>query len=36
VETGKPTTWIVENVLNCKGRNFAQGKQRLGELLAMC
>lgn len=36
VEAGKPQTWIIENILNCRGRNFAQGKQRFTELLALC
>ncbi len=34
LEAGKPTTWIVENLLGCKGRNFAQGKQKLSELVS--
>ena len=35
VDCGKPHTWIVENVLGFKGRNFSQGKQKLSELLAV-
>ena len=30
--TGKSPTWIIENVLNMKGRKFAEGKVRLAEL----
>lgn len=29
---GKSPTWIIENILNMKGRKFAEGKVRLAEL----
>ena len=29
---GKSPTWIIENILNMKGRKFADGKARLAEL----
>lgn len=29
---GKSPTWIIENILNMKGRKFAEGKARLAEL----
>ncbi len=35
LQAGKPVTWIVENLLGCKGRNFAQGKQRFHDLLQL-
>lgn len=31
---GKSPTWIIENILNMKGRKFAEGKIRLAELKA--
>ncbi|MEG3899952.1 MULTISPECIES: hypothetical protein [unclassified Microcoleus] len=30
--SGKSPTWIIENILNMKGRKFTEGKVRLGEL----
>lgn len=30
---GKTTTWIIENILNKKGRKFSEGKKQLEELL---
>jgi hypothetical protein len=33
-EVGKTNTWIIENVLNMKGRKFAEGKIKLQGLLA--
>jgi hypothetical protein len=29
---GKSPTWIIENILNMKGRKFTEGKARLAEL----
>lgn len=31
---GKSSTWIIENILNMKGRKFAEGKARLADLKA--
>jgi hypothetical protein len=33
-EAGKTNTWIIENILNMKGRKFAEGKVKLQGLLA--
>jgi len=30
---GKTTTWIIENILNKKGRKFSEGKKQLEELI---
>jgi len=34
LEAGKTNTWIIENILNMKGRKFAEGKVKLQGLLA--
>jgi hypothetical protein len=31
---GKSATWIIENILNMKGRKFAEGKAKLAQLIA--
>jgi hypothetical protein len=33
-DSGKTNTWIIENILNMKGRKFAEGKVKLQGLLA--
>lgn len=33
LEAGKTQTFIIENVLGCKGRNFEKGKLRLQQIL---
>ena len=34
LEAGKTNTWIIENILNMKGRKFVEGKVKLQGLLA--
>jgi hypothetical protein len=34
LEAGKTNTWIIENILNMKGRKFGEGKVKLQGLLA--
>jgi hypothetical protein len=34
LEAGKTNTWIIENILNMKGRKFLEGKLKLQGLLA--
>jgi hypothetical protein len=34
MEAGKTKTWIIENILNMKGRKFGEGKVKLQGLLA--
>ena len=33
LEAGKSQTFVIENILHCKGRKFEEGKQRLKEIL---
>jgi hypothetical protein len=35
LKAGKSQTWIIENVLNMKGRKFAQGKAKFQSLLSL-